>query len=552
MDASSTDSVSGLKSQRSRETTWWLCFSLYALIAIAAWFAYRGPRYSGQAAATADRTIETLRKLIGPEQLTHPGGSEANIAFRHRLVAELESNGLDVTLAPFEDAGVELATVVARSSGKKPARPIVFATHYDSCRFGPGASDAGVCVAALVETAKVVATESDHEMWFLFTDGEERGSDKVDGLRGALNFVSSGKSPWGAAESPFVISFDARGNRDSVLLYETDRKNLASIRLAASALPRPLVTSSLMVNVYDQLPNGTDFTVYKHVGWQGWNFALISGAEHYHQPSDTVENLNPRSAAHFTQHGIQAARIFDQLGNEQLKQLNESEPATFFDILGQFVIIYPTTWDWGLLPAAICLASIAAVTRGCLLRKKFALAARLVASVLLNAVAGALICYLASAALQFTELLPRRFVDGGELIAQAYLLIAATWMVTYARRALSDISIDVCLVALAFGSAGVGAVMLFVLPGGAYLAIWSSIWVAILAILSPFMGHRTQSLLVSSLPSVLLAPSYVLLVRALGPAAGAPIGGAVALLLVPTLVAFASPNRIAQEAPISA
>ncbi|MCA9130963.1 MAG: M28 family peptidase [Planctomycetales bacterium] len=536
-----------LAAARRQDRLWWLCLATYLLFGVIARIQYRGPSSTSQDnQQIAQRTLDRLSLLLSPEQNSHPGGSSENVLFQQRLTKQLTDLGLEATAMPFETDEVAMSNIIARVPGRAGRHPIVFATHYDSCRFGPGAADAGVCVASLVEMAAELMTWQDRsECWLIFTDGEERPQDNAEGLRGAIALLAGEQTenlPWGD-KVPFVVSLDARGNRGCALLYETDIHNLASMQLATRILPRPLVTSSLMVNVYRQLPNGTDFTVYKNAGWSGWNFALIDGTEHYHQPSDTIENLSQGSAIHFAKIAIAAARGLSELDDQQLDRVFNSTPATFFDLLGQLIVIYPASWDkWlllvGIVLFAVCLQAAAKRTGGSVARELrqlvFLLLQMAVQVALLSAVG-----YLLSKFMQVSGLLPRRFVPGGEWLAQVYLFAPSLWMCIWAKYRLVNVPTSTFLLAFSAASLLLAGLMLWLLPGGAYLAIVGGIWFGIHSYFSRHLPTAGGVILQSLLPALLLAPTFVLLVLALGPAAGGPITLVASLILLPTLAAFA-------------
>ena len=72
-----------------------------------------------------------------------------------------------------------LAVQRAGASARTPpsGQPLVLATHYDSVSAGPGAADAGSCVAALLETARALQHGGPYRrpVYLLITDGEEMG-----------------------------------------------------------------------------------------------------------------------------------------------------------------------------------------------------------------------------------------------------------------------------------------------------------------------------------------------------------------------------------------
>ncbi|MEZ6125700.1 MAG: M28 family peptidase, partial [Planctomycetaceae bacterium] len=114
---------------------------------------------------SAERAIQIHRKLLPNEP--HPAGSSQQAAVRERLVVMLEKDGWDVEIqsgkyAWAEANTVELFNVIATRSewADFDIRPLVLSTHYDSCPFGPGAGDAGGCVATLLEAGRLLTSKS--------------------------------------------------------------------------------------------------------------------------------------------------------------------------------------------------------------------------------------------------------------------------------------------------------------------------------------------------------------------------------------------------------
>lgn len=150
---------------RQRMSGWrngpWLAAVLGIAVvqAVVAW-QYQGPRPQpaslGPDQFSAARALAVLQDILGDQQ-PHPTGSVANEQVRQRLVRHLERLELDIQLQAAVVHDQELVNVLARLGPDDGShRPLVLATHYDSVPDGPGAADAGACVAALVETARAM------------------------------------------------------------------------------------------------------------------------------------------------------------------------------------------------------------------------------------------------------------------------------------------------------------------------------------------------------------------------------------------------------------
>ena len=131
---------------------------------------------------SAGRAVAQLAAVldgVGP----HPVGSVANAQVRERIAARLTELGFDVRTTRHvgcSSRGIcsELDNLVAlREAGPDV---LLLAGHYDSVGAGVGAADDGAAVAALLETARLIATDAEppsNTVAILLTDGEEAGFD---------------------------------------------------------------------------------------------------------------------------------------------------------------------------------------------------------------------------------------------------------------------------------------------------------------------------------------------------------------------------------------
>jgi hypothetical protein len=294
---------------------------------------------------SGERARALLQGLVGDAR-PHPLGSRANAELRERLLGALRALGLTPTL----QSGVMVCTVygvcgmpiniVARIQGADGAseRAVLLAAHYDSVAAGPGASDNGVGVAAVLEIARILQRlpRPRQSIIVLLEDGEE-----VD-LLGAHAFVEH--HPW-AATVTAAVNLDARGTSGPSLMFETGSANRWLMRLYAEAIARPL-TNSVYYAVYKLLPNDTDFTVFKAAGWQGFNFAFIGDVAHYHTPLDDWPHTD---AGSIQNQGDNALATVLALANAGDKAPPSGE-AVYFDLFGRLLVRLPQAWAW---PAAL-------------------------------------------------------------------------------------------------------------------------------------------------------------------------------------------------------
>lgn len=484
---------------------------------------------------SAERAVSIHEELFPAKP--HPAGSVENLLTRDRLVELLKLRGWQVELQTAvveSDAKVVLHNVLAQhpQTEKFETRPLVLASHYDSCRTGPGAGDAGGCVAAVIEAATTLleqtskhGTKLQRPLYLLFTDGEELG------LLGAQQFVK--RHPL-SAKKPIVLNFDARGTSGPVVMYETHAGNRATIEAWSNELARPRITGSLFTAVYRTMPNGSDFTVFQQAGWQGFNFAIIDGAHRYHMPDDTLANLDRRSIQHFGEHTLNLARRIATSATE----LTESrEDAEFFDVLGLFVVSCPLSWC---LPLSIvAFLGIAATNwrRACT-PSGLQTFWRVGLSGFLAAIISSVVGWFLSRLLRETGALPRSFVWYGSALVIGLWIVSAALSLGIARWLLRHRSAEEtwCCLWLWWSLAGISVAT--VVPEFSHLLFIPELLAAGLS--ASRWSVATRTLIVTFGSAVLLVPVEHLLSIALGPSNGILLCPAFALALVPVYPAVVS------------
>jgi len=282
------------------------------------------------------RAREILNRLVG-DGVPHPTGSAQNDVVRGRVLDELSSAGYSPTVQTGfacdeqGDCGT-VQNVLARLDGSEPAGPaVLLAAHYDSVPAGPGAFDDGAGAATVLEIARICKSRPQprHSIIFLVDDGEEAG------LLGARVFVN--QHPW-ARDVRAVVNIDSRGTSGPSLMFETGDANAWAVSLFAQHAAHP-VTSSVFYTAYKQIPNDTDFTVFKAAGYQGLNFANIRDVVHYHTPLDDFKNADPATLQH---HGDNALSAVQAFANADISNPPKTE-AVYFDLLGTWTVRWAAT-----------------------------------------------------------------------------------------------------------------------------------------------------------------------------------------------------------------
>ena len=290
---------------------------------------------------SAGRATDALSHILANAK-PHPIGSPANDGVRNLVVTELTRLGYSPEIqTAFEcDRSETCGTVhniVARidgaigPSGDKSA--VLLTAHYDSVPAGPGASDDGTGVAAVLEIARALKSlpTPRNSITILIDDGEESG------LLGARAFVDS--HPW-AKDVRAVINLDARGTTGPSLMFETGTANQWAVGLYAMHAARP-ATSSIFYTAYKQLPNDTDFTIFKSAGYQGLNFAYVGDVAQYHTPLDNLTDVDPDSLQH---QGDNALSSLLALANSDLANPPTQSDAVYFDLLERWTVRWPANW----------------------------------------------------------------------------------------------------------------------------------------------------------------------------------------------------------------
>lgn len=303
---------------------------------------------------SAERALTHLDRFATEPR---PLGSPASDRAEDYIAAQLRSVGF--TVESLHAIGARPATgsasfgrvdnVIATLPGHDATGTVLLAAHYDSAAMGPGASDDGAAVAAMLEVARLVGGDGAlrNTLVLLLTDGEE------DGLLGAEAFVR--EHPLGRAGG-VVLNWEARGVSGPSLMFETAPGNAKLVSLFSDVVPDPRGDSS-MVEIYRYLPNDTDFSEFSAAGFTGLNFAYIEQPSYYHTAGDSLANLDRRSLQH---HGENMLSLTRALGAADLPTLRSDRDATYFR-LGTVPVTYSNALVWPFAVAAVALVVALAV-----------------------------------------------------------------------------------------------------------------------------------------------------------------------------------------------
>lgn len=234
-------------------------------------------------------THQILQRLF-KDMPAHPMGSAANDMMRERLTAELHTLGYttQVTTDYFCSAAMNcgyVTNLIGYLNEPSNNNAVLLNVHYDSVVSGPGVADNGANLANALEIARLYKEQpGQNPLVILFSDGEE-----VDAL-GSGAFVLQPL----AKKIATVVNLEARGTSGRSLMFETSAGSAPLIELLGENFTR-VKTSSVFAEVYNYLPNQSDFTNFSNSGIAGYNFAFIGSSENYHTIDDSLDSLNAGS-----------------------------------------------------------------------------------------------------------------------------------------------------------------------------------------------------------------------------------------------------------------
>ena len=299
-------------------------------------------------------TMDRLTRILGDEA-PHPVDSVPSDAVIERITDEIRQLGfvpqIDDSFHCSHHWIVSCARI--RNIGFWVTEPgpdaVMVASHHDSVPTGPGAADDGMGVASSLEIARLMKDRDlPRPLYILITDGEEVG------LVGASYFVQhSPVAPLIGA----VVSLEARGNRGPAAMFETSDPNgrdLAALQPHPKDRIKGAVASSLSVDIYRAMPNGTDVTEYLALDMDAANYAMSGHESHYHTHHDDMAHLNPGSVFHVGGSALSAVEGFMTVNAQ-----TSDAPVIYADVMGLTVIALPQALAQPLIGLAFLLCAVA-------------------------------------------------------------------------------------------------------------------------------------------------------------------------------------------------
>ncbi len=436
----------------------------------------------------------------------HPAGSVANDQVFEYIKGQVQKLGLEMVVIdePHYNGGNHFEwrrAVLGRIRGTANTKAFAMDAHFDSVPYGPGAADDISGISAMLETARALKAGAPlkNDVIFVFADQEEVGAN------GAQGFA---EHPW-FKEVGVMLGLEVRGVKGPALMFETSDKNGWIIRELAKAGVHPRA-DSIMFDIYDRLPFGSDFGRYKREV-PGYNVAYIDGFANYHTRLDEPERVSKASLQH---HGAYCLGLARHLGNIPLDNCRAPN-ATYFNIVGDHMVVYPGTWDkpfsvaaWIFLAAVLILGFFRRAIRiiGLLGGVLLTLIALALAEAVWAPLAALVLLSFREMAMYQTTLYSVGFV----------VLAGAVCFLLWgpARRFLRPAELPA---AVLLYWAGVLAFVLHELPGGAHFVLWPMV-MGTVSLLGLVLAHRKDAPLsprTAALLAVPMLPAITLLVPAL-------------------------------------
>jgi hypothetical protein len=292
--------------------------------------------------------VEMLAGTIG----SRPAGTASNARAREYIVDQLKQIGFDVRVQETDARRRELGltakvnNIIGVLPGER-SEALGLICHYDSSPHAPGATDDALGVGVALEAARVFAS-SGRRQWSLFviaTDAEESG------LMGAAGLVTDREV---MDRLRAYINLESIGSSGTAVLFETGPGNAWLVAPWARRAPHPR-GGSYALEIYQRLPNDTDFAILKTRDIPGLNFAPVGDSYAYHTARDTPERLSRQT---LQRTGENTVTIVTALQDVDITQRIE-QGATFFDIGETAAVSYRPVLQFLLSTAAVLLGVIA-------------------------------------------------------------------------------------------------------------------------------------------------------------------------------------------------
>lgn len=290
-----------------------------------------------QDAPALDRAqlLEDLRILAADDMQGREAGSPGGARARAYIVGRLEEIGADPVGGSFEhsftfrthedpDKDITGVNILARIEGISDSeRTMVVSAHYDhegmdGAQIWNGADDnASGVAAALAIASDFVADPPEHDVIFALVDAEEKG------LKGARAFVAD--PPVSLEDIAFNLNLDMVAMSEERILWAVGTYHYPFlIPMVEEVAARADVSMPMGYDEPTEVPGGdwtllTDSGAFHEAGIP-FIYLGVDYHPHYHQPTDTYENMT----LDFFQDASAAIVDFAREADERLDEIDEA------------------------------------------------------------------------------------------------------------------------------------------------------------------------------------------------------------------------------------
>lgn len=437
---------------------------------------------------------------------------------REYILNELKELGLEPEVFTYE--GVEsskggiydINNIYAKIDGKngEDGSYIMLASHYDSSpkkRSGEdgeskGAADDGYGVSTILEIVRIIkesGQELENGIKILITDGEEMG------LMGAKEEMNNNFDLYENVN--FVVNLEARGIKGPALMFETSNNNKKVIDLYKKAnLP---VSYSLAADVYNKMPNGSDFTEFKNAGLPGINFAVLNDLDYYHTKNDNYDNISDTSIQHYGEQVLPIVQEYvynAKYGQADYFQSNQN--SVFFTLLPNVFINYTSLI--ATILAVISLIALVVIMRNLKVNAKMVVKwiAVWTGLALASTAIGIAISYIISmvSGIEFKITYMPRITGSDFIVLMAVILTSILVVLLSKKLAKNREDLESMLFGGLWFNEFLLVIFMIALPGGSYLFLWPVIITLISIILTKKFKNQNMLLIATMFTIVMYVP----------------------------------------------
>lgn len=437
---------------------------------------------------------------------------------REYILNELKELGLEPEVFTYEDVegskgGIyDINNIYAKIDGRngEDGSYIMLASHYDSSpkkRSGEdgeskGAADAGYGVSTILEIVRIIkesGQELENGIKILITDGEEVG------LMGAKEEMNNNFDLYENVN--FVVNLEARGIKGPALMFETSNNNKKVIDLYKKAnLP---VSYSLAADVYNKMPNGSDFTEFKDAGLPGINFAVLNDLDYYHTKNDNYDNISDTSIQHYGEQVLPIVQEYvynAKYGQADYFQSNQN--SVFFTLLPNVFINYTSLI--ATILAVISLIALVVIMRNLKVNAKMVVKwiAVWTGLALASTAIGIAISYIISmvSGIEFKITYMPRITGSDFIVLMAVILTSVLVALLSKKLAKNREDLESMLFGGLWFNEFLLVIFMIALPGGSYLFLWPVIMTLISIILTKKFKNQNMLLIATMFTIVMYVP----------------------------------------------